>query len=154
MKKCNFFIFPFIAIAISCIIVLFAIVFTAKKQILQDIENMGANVLQLFPVVFDKNGQISSNIVYDDLTNIKTQAKYVKRVAMYSAGDNFFQSQEIKIDRKKGRSVEGALIGTLPDYQKIKCLKILKGRFINGLDVRMKRKVCIRKYTLHFFRKG
>ncbi len=45
-KFSNFFVFLFIYIAISCIITLFSIVSTAKKQILSDMENMGANVLQ------------------------------------------------------------------------------------------------------------
>lgn len=150
-KFSNFFVFLFISIAVVCIITLLSIVSTVKKQILSNIENMGANVLQLAPVVFDKNRQFSSNIVYDDLMMIKRRCTPVKKVAMYSAGDNFMQSMEIKIEREKGPSANGVLIGTLPDYRKIKCLKIIKGRFINELDMKKKRRVCVLGNTLYTF---
>lgn len=150
-KFANFFVFFFISIAVACIIILLSIVSTVKRQVLSDIENIGANVLELAPVVFDKNGQILSNIVYEDLMMIKRKCKYVKRVAMYSAGDTFMQSQEIKIEGEKRFSAQGVLIGTLPDYRKIKCLKMIKGRFINELDTKMERRVCVLGNTLYTF---
>jgi len=153
-KFSNFFVFFSISIALSCIIILLSIVSTVRKQILSDLENIGATTLQLAPVVFNKNGQISSNIVYEDLMMIKRKCKYVKRMAMYSAGDTFMQSMEIKIEGEKGHSANGVLIGTLPDYQKIKCLKIIKGRFINELDIKMERKICVLGNTLYTFLGG
>ena len=35
------------------------------------------------------------------------------------------------------------LIGTIPDYKDVKSLKVIKGRFINDLDIKLKRRFCV-----------
>ncbi|VVS91945.1 ABC transporter permease [Desulfoluna spongiiphila] len=41
------------------------------------------------------------------------------------------------------RSASFTVVGDVPSWRDIESMKILKGRFINGLDIREKRKVCV-----------
>lgn len=132
-------------ITTSSIFTIFSITATVKKEIQKDIENMGAYILELDPSIYDKDEHYTErSITYDDLLTIKRRCKAVKKIAMrnYRCESSITVIIEGK-DKPSMRPATGELIGSLPDYKDIKCLKVIKGRFINELDIKLKRRVCV-----------
>lgn len=153
--KTRIFSFVLLSISTSCVIILFSITTTVKKEILNDIENMGAYVLRLSPDIYVKEGYYDKYITYEDLLYLKKRCKFIKRIAMWSLGDRGGQSQPVIIEGMKySTEPVGKIIGTLPAYKEIKCLKLIKGRFINEVDIKLKRRVCVVGNTLYTFLGG
>jgi len=146
-KKQYFLLLLFISISTSCIAILFSITETVKRQILNDIENMGGGVLELAGGFIDLATKKCAGLIkWEDLSLIKRRCRFVKAISMESCGDRSCGNDPIIIEGRKRYfpgPPPGGLRGILPDYKKIKGLKIIKGRFINDLDVRLKRRVCV-----------
>ncbi len=145
--------FIFILISVSSVVIIFSITSTVKKEILNNIENMGAYVLNLDVSIYDKDEHDTSrNITYQDLLSIKRGCKAVKKIAMRSLGEKGGSSHQVIIEGKSKYFIgppQGLIVGTLPDYRDIKCLKVIKGRFINELDIKLKRRVCVIGNTVY-----
>ena len=145
----------FISIGITscCVIILFSITSTVKQETLQNIENMGAYVLRLYTAILNEDDKPPiGNLVYEDLLYLKKRCPSIKRIAMLSHGTRGGSSQKVVIEGKKKYFIEppqGLILGTLPDYRKIKGLQLIQGRFINELDIRLKRRVCVVGNTVY-----
>lgn len=119
---------------------------------------MGADILRLDPTdsnKIDPDKPVNYfNLTYEDLLYIKRRCKFIKAIAMLSSGDLGGSSWPVGVLGKKYSRIEpigGMFLGTLPDYQKIKNLKVIKGRFINRLDLKLKRRVCVLGNTTYIF---
>jgi len=137
----------FISIAISAIIFMYSITDSVKAIVIKDIQNMGADVVHLDSRIMNKEGKEVGFVTDEDLIIIKRRCKTVKRIAMTVPPDNF--GGDIRIvekDKKKELGGFVTLLGTLPDYKKIMGSKLAAGRFINNLDIKMKRRVCVLGY--------
>ncbi|MDI6752167.1 MAG: ABC transporter permease [bacterium] len=159
-KKGIVFLLLSISITIACIIFLFSIPATVKREILTDIENIGANILRVSPDYYDKEGlQKRYNITYDDLLrlNLKGRCKGIKRIAVtFLPQECPFAGPDIKVEGEKHSfcPTNVNLLCTIPEYKEVRCLKVIRGRFINNLDVRLKRRVCVLGNTTSLFLGG
>jgi putative ABC transport system permease protein len=161
-KKGIVFLLLSISITISCIIFLFSIPATVKREILADIENMGANILRILPR-YDKEGlqkrETKGYITYDDLLrlNLKGGCKGIKRIAVtFLPQESLFACPDIKVEGEKYSfcPINVNLLCTIPEYKEVRCLKVIRGRFINNLDVKLKRRVCVLGNTISLFLGG
>ncbi|MDI6703593.1 MAG: ABC transporter permease [bacterium] len=158
-KKGIVFLLLSISITISCIIFLFSIPATVKREILIDIENMGANILSISPYYHDKEDLQKGYITYDDLLrlNLKGRCKGIKRIAVtFLPRECPFACPDIKVEGEKYSfcPTNVRLLSTIPEYKEVRCLKVIRGRFINNLDVRLKRRVCVLGNTISLFLGG
>ncbi|MFH0774283.1 MAG: FtsX-like permease family protein [bacterium] len=130
------------------ITVLFSITETGKREVLDNIENMGAGRLELFGGMCIRTGERDERaglISLEDLSWIKRRCKFIKAISPLSYGDTSGGAGSVEIEGKKyfPGPPPGNMLGILPDYKKIKGLKVIEGRFINNLDVKLKRRVCV-----------
>ncbi len=147
VKGKKIFIWLFITITTSAIIIMYSITNVTKIIILKDIQNMGADVFQLYPMIENKEGERTGFIADEDLIIIKRRCKHVRKIAMTIFSNNF--GADIRIVEKNRKKELGGLVtvlGILPDYKEIMGLKLVGGRFINDLDIKKRRRVCVLGY--------
>jgi len=152
----------FVSIAVACIIILFSVTSTTKREILKDIEDMKAMRLGLGTIFVDmddkKDGRpIIGRLTEEDLLLIKRSCKEIKKMAI---GALDIPRQCMGMMAIGERKIRGEIYpsvylgGVQPDYRKIEGLKLSGGRFINIMDEKMKRRVCVLGNTPYFLLGG
>lgn len=87
-----------------------------------------------------------------DLEDVKYIRKQVEGIEVVTPAISFWQRNFVHDDKKS----IGILKGLYPDYERIEAQNIKYGRFINEVDIREARKVCVigRRVYEQLFRKG
>ncbi|MFH1096767.1 MAG: FtsX-like permease family protein [Candidatus Desantisbacteria bacterium] len=145
----------FISVTIFCIFMLFSILSTQKNEVLKAIEKMGADRLVLCPHIYKacddkrlKSIGIVTPWIEENISYIKRQCKEIKNITIVaqetSIGDMCMVGGKLKSFDEWRRFLPPVyVIGTTPDYKLVQNLELIHGRFINELDMKMKRKVCV-----------
>jgi putative ABC transport system permease protein len=130
-----------ISIGIFCIISVFAVVDSMKKNIQTSIESLGSNVLyiQKWPWEFSTDFQWWKYLKrpvpsYDDFKQIQMRSQTSEFVVFMASASGTVEFGDLKMD-------ETAVIGITEEYPKIQNLEISQGRFfsetefLSGLNV-------------------
>ncbi|MEO1498766.1 MAG: ABC transporter permease [Planctomycetota bacterium] len=73
-----------------------------------------------------------------------TRSDYVALLATLPTLDTAVPIREVKAEFRRGRrSLEGRLVGSSPDYQRVARLKIAEGRFLSDVDGARERNHCV-----------
>lgn len=149
----SFLPFLFISITIACIFILFSIISTQKNEVLNAIEQIGADKLSLSPYIYEicdgkdlkytgaSISQLEENILY-----IKKRCKEIKNITIETRENNpmAMAGGKWSFDEWHRFLLPPIYVeGVTPDYKPIQNLKLIHGRFINELDMKMKRRVCV-----------
>ncbi|MFH0774702.1 MAG: ABC transporter permease [bacterium] len=152
--------FLFISITISCMILLLSATFTLRKETLKNIESMGANKLALWIEIFDKkSSKIVGRITLRDIQLIKRRCREIKAISLErtdisTGGPMAIETKGWNFERWMRYLPPAYLMGITPGYKKVESLKLTSGRFINELDLKMKRKVCVLGNTFYLLLGG
>ncbi len=129
-----------IVIGVSAVIGMLSVGEGARRKITGEIEKLGANVLVVYrrrapskEKAEEWRGR-SEGLTYEDAIKI-SKYKYVEAVAP--------EIRKGVIVRYRDREYEAQLIGTTPEYQKIRNHKPEFGRFITDEDLKYWRKICV-----------
>jgi putative ABC transport system permease protein len=124
-------------IGTSSIILVVTIAMTGRDYILQQIQGVGSNLIYLY---YEAGGTVSgSQTLSDDLTHGDLEA--IQRLPSVAAATAILQNHDRLMIGGQEREVN--VIGTTPDYRKVRNLRILSGRFFDGSDERSFNKVCL-----------
>jgi putative ABC transport system permease protein len=124
-------------IGTASIILVATIAITGRDYILQQIQGVGANLIYLY---YEASGTVSgSKTLADDLTLEDLKAVQSVSGVAYATGI-VVNHDRLTMD---GREREIAIIGTTPDYLRIRNLRILSGRFFDLSDGQSYNKVCL-----------
>ncbi|MBZ5499248.1 MAG: ABC transporter permease [Acidobacteriia bacterium] len=124
-------------IGTASIILVVTIALTSKEYILQQIQGVGSNLIYLY---YEAGNTVSgTKSRADDLTLGDLNAVQLLPGVADATGI------VVKYDRLslRGREREITVIGTTPDYLRVRNLRILAGRFFDDSDERSFNKVCL-----------
>jgi putative ABC transport system permease protein len=124
-------------IGTASIILVVTIALTSKEYILQQIQGVGSNLIYLY---YEAGNTVSSTKTRaDDLTLGDLDA--VQGLSGVASATGII----VKHDRLhlQGQEREITVIGTTPDYARVRNLRILTGRFFDYSDERSFNKVCL-----------
>ncbi len=138
-----------VTIVVCVLILLFGINNAGKEEIIKMIKKGGdADKVLFSPDVCIKGGldgfSISTRMSFSELQLIKNGCSQVKTIAFYNAID----VDEMKIEKREYLWTDSMyyppiILGTTPESRKGLNLTVREGRFINDMDMRYKRKVCV-----------
>lgn len=124
-------------IGTASIIIVVTIALTGRDYILQQIQGVGSNLIYLYyeaGATVSGRKALSDDLTLDDLKAIQ-DIRYVA-----SATGVVTSHDRLVLD---GKEREVSVIGTTPDYLKVRNLRIISGRFFDDLDDRSFNKVCL-----------
>jgi putative ABC transport system permease protein len=119
------------------IILVVTIALTGRDYILKQIQGVGSNLIYLY---YEAGSSVSRlKTLSDDLTI--DDLKAVQDMRGIAAATGIVTSRDHIVLEGKEREV--SVIGTTPEYFRVRNLRILSGRFFDGLDDRSFNKVCV-----------
>ncbi|HYK92254.1 MAG TPA: ABC transporter permease [Acidobacteriota bacterium] len=124
-------------IGTASIILVVTVALTGREYILQQIQGVGSNLIYLY---YEARSTVSgAKTLSDDLTLGDLHAIQELSGVAYATG--------IVVDHDRlmlgGREREIVVLGTTPDYLRVRNLRILSGRFFDSSDERSFNKVCV-----------
>lgn len=124
-------------IGTASIILVVTIALTGRDYILQQIQGVGSNLIYLY---YEAGGTVSgSKTLSDDLT--LNDLKAIQTLPSVGTATAIVVNHDrLMLD---GREREISVIGTTPEYFRVRNLRILSGRFFDESDDRYFNKVCI-----------
>jgi putative ABC transport system permease protein len=124
-------------IGTASIILVVTIALTGRDYILQQIQGVGSNLIYLY---YEAGATVSSpKTLSDDLT--LGDLKAIQELRSIAAATGVVTSHDrLVLD---GREREVSVIGTTPEYLRVRNLRIISGRFFDELDARSFNKVCL-----------
>ena len=124
-------------IGTASIIFVVTIALTGRDYILQQIQGVGSNLIYLY---YEAGSTVSRpKALSDDLTIGDLQA--IQGIHNIAAATGIVTSHDRLI--LDGREREVSVIGTTPDYMRVRNLRIISGRFFDELDAHSFSKVCL-----------
>jgi len=124
-------------IGTASIILVVTIALTGRDYILQQIQGVGSNLIYLY---YEPSSSVSSTkTLSDDLTIGDLQA--IQGLRNIAAATGIVTNHDRLVLDGKEREV--SVIGTTPDYLRVRNLRIISGRFFDELDARSFNKVCL-----------
>jgi putative ABC transport system permease protein len=124
-------------IGTASIILVVTIALTSRDYILQQIQGVGSNLIYLY---YEAGGNVAGNRARsDDLTLSDMEA--IRRVPGVAASTGIMVNHDRLMIQAREREV--TVIGTTPEYEAIRNLLILSGRFFDDSDGRGFHKVCL-----------
>jgi len=126
-----------VVIGSACIVLVVTVSLTGKRYIIAQIEGVGANLVYAYYVAAGplQSRPIADEISIADMQQVKLQIPQVAEVA--GTSDTLMT---IGIGGKE-RSV--SLIGVTEGFQKIRNLEVLRGRFLDEIDMHSRAKACV-----------
>src|SRR5690349_19802939 len=126
-----------VVIGSACIVLVVTVSLTGKRYIIAQIEGVGANLVYAYYVAAGplQSRPIADEISLADMQQVKLQIPQVAEVA--GTSDTLMT---IGIGGKE-RSV--SLIGVTEGFQKIRNLEVLRGRFLDEIDMHSRAKACV-----------
>ncbi len=143
-----------VTIVVCALMLLFGINEAGKREITKLIKEKGnVEQIEFSPEIFTKKGYdaLSEMMSFSDFQLIKNRCPQVKSIGFFSVID----IEEGRIEKRgccwakatPEKSAPGGyppqIYGTSPESKKGLNVKIKEGRFINDMDMRYKRKVCV-----------
>jgi putative ABC transport system permease protein len=124
-------------IGTASIILVVTIALTGRDYILQQIQGVGSNLIYLY---YEAGATVSGpKTLSDDLT--LGDLKAIQGLRTIAAATGIVTNHDrLLID---GREREISVIGTTPEYLRVRNLRIISGRFFDDLDSRSFNKVCL-----------
>jgi putative ABC transport system permease protein len=124
-------------IGTGSIILVVTIALTGRDYILQQIQGVGSNLIYLY---YEAGNTVSSpKTLADDLT--LGDLKAIQDLRSIAAATGVVTSHDrLLID---GKEREISVIGTTPEYLRVRNLRIISGRFFDELDDQSFNKVCL-----------
>jgi putative ABC transport system permease protein len=124
-------------IGTASIILVVTIALTGRDYILQQIQGVGSNLIYMY---YEAGGTVSgAKTLSDDLTVGDLTA--IQALPGIAAATGIVTSHDRLV--LEGREREVTVIGTSPEYLKVRNLRILSGRYFDDLDNRSFNKVCV-----------
>ena len=124
-------------IGTASIILVVTVALTGRDYILQQIQGVGSNLVYLY---YEAGGTIAgSRTLSDDLTLGDLEA--IQNLPSVAAATAILQNHDRLMIGGQEREVN--VIGTTPDYRKVRNLRILSGLFFDDADERSFNKVCL-----------
>ncbi len=124
-------------IGTASIILVVTIALTGKDYILQQIQGVGSNLIYLY---YESGGTVSSETTLSDELSISDLKAVQKFPGVASATGIVVNHDRLMLG---GREREITVIGTTPDYLRVRNLRILSGRFFDSSDEISFNKVCV-----------
>ena len=126
-----------VVIGSACIVLVVTVSLTGKRYIIAQIEGVGANLVYAYYVAAGplQSRPLADEISIADMQQVKQQIPQVAEVA--GTSDTLMT---IGIGGKE-RSV--SLIGVTEGFQKIRNLEVLRGRFLDEIDMHSRAKACV-----------
>jgi len=125
-----------VVIGSASIVLVVTVALTSKKYVISQIEAVGSNLVWAEMVKTpDKVQPLSYELTLDDMDSVKATIPEVVTVAALSD-----MPMTVIVE---GRTRPVALIGVTEDYQKIRRLIILRGRYFDVGDMESRSKVCL-----------
>ncbi len=124
-------------IGTASIILVVTIALTSRDYILQQIQGVGSNLIYMY---YEAGSTISRpKTLSDDLT--LGDLKAIQDLGIINAAAGVVTSHDFLV--LDGRDREVSVIGTTPEYLKVRNLRIISGRFFDDLDNSSFNKVCL-----------
>ncbi|HZU44907.1 MAG TPA: ABC transporter permease [Terriglobales bacterium] len=126
-----------VVIGSACIVLVVTVSLTGKRYIISQIEGVGANLVYAYYVAAGplQARPIADEISLADMQQVRQQIPQVAEVA--GTSDTLLT---IPIAGKE-RAV--SLIGVTEGFQKIRNLEVLRGRFLDEIDMQSRAKACV-----------
>jgi putative ABC transport system permease protein len=126
-----------VVIGSACIVLVVTVSLTGKRYIISQIEGVGANLVYAYYVAAGplQARPIADEISLADMQQVRQQIPQVVEVA--GTSDTLMT---IAIGGKE-RAV--SLIGVTEGFQKIRNLEVLRGRFLDEIDMQSRAKACV-----------
>jgi putative ABC transport system permease protein len=123
-----------VMIGSAAIVLVVTIGIVGKTYVLSLIEGIGTNLVY---ATLDRSGHTTAQdeMTIDDLEAIRTQLPYVSAVAGVLDRPAFIYAAN--------RSVRVALVGVTEDFQEIRKLRVLRGRYFDAQDLSSRDHVCL-----------
>jgi len=136
-----------VLIGVASVIGMASIIAGLDKMVMQEIENMGSNVLYVtkFPPEVDYHDLTEEMRNRQPITFEAAQAirEYCPSVSGVSP-QNYYRARGGNIVKfGNNQANRPSLFGTLPDYLKVNNRDVEKGRFINEMDMNRRAMVCV-----------
>jgi len=124
-------------IGTASIILVVTIALAGRDYILQQIQGVGSNLIYLY---YEAGGTVAgARSLSDDLTLADLEA--IQSLPSVAVATAILQNHDRIMVGGEEREVN--IIGTTPEYRKVRNLKILSGRFFDEIDDRSFSKVCL-----------
>jgi putative ABC transport system permease protein len=124
-------------IGTASIILVVTIALTSREYVLQQIEGVGSNLIYLY---YEAGSTVSGTQTHsDDLTLADLHA--VQELPGVASATGIVVNHDRLFLRGQEREI--TVIGTTPDYVRVRNLRILSGRFFDSSDERSFNKVCL-----------
>ena len=124
-----------VIIGSACIVLVVTISLVGKSYVLRLVEGVGSNLVYAYYSGDQAKHSLTDEISVEDYE----AARNLPHVAR-AAGTNDFGSQVVIIN---GRQIPVALIGVTEDFQQIRNLLILEGRYFDDIDMQTNAKACL-----------
>jgi putative ABC transport system permease protein len=126
-----------VVIGSACIVLVVTVSLTGKRYIISQIEGVGANLVYAYYVAAGplQSRPLADEISLADMDQVRQQIPQVAEVA--GTSDTLLT---IGIGGKE-RAV--SLIGVTEGFQKIRNLEVLRGRFLDQIDMQSRAKACV-----------
>ncbi len=134
-------------IGTASIILVVTIALTSKEYIMQQIEGVGSNLIYLY---YEAGSTVtgtqtrSDELTLADLNAVKELPGVADATGIVVSHDRLFL---------RGEEREITVIGSTPDYARVRNIRILSGRFFDAADSRSFNKVCLltEDLAMHLF---
>ncbi len=124
-------------IGTASIILVVTIALTGREYILQQIEGVGSNLIYLY---YEAGGTVSGTKTLSDDLTVGDMKAISELVGVSYATAIVVNNDHLAID---GKERQISVIGTTPEYLRVRNLKILSGRFFDRSDDSSFGKVCV-----------
>jgi putative ABC transport system permease protein len=124
-------------IGTASIILVVTIALTSREYVLQQIEGVGSNLIYLY---YEAGSSVSGTKMRSDDLTLGDLSAVQGLSGVASATGIIVSHDRIYL---QGREREITIIGTTPDYAKVRNLRIETGRFFDDSDARSFNKVCL-----------
>ncbi len=126
-----------VVIGSACIVLVVTVSLTGKRYIISQIEGVGANLVYAYYVAA---GPLQARPIADEisLADMKQVRQQIPQVAEVAGTSDTLMTIAIG-----GKERAVSLIGVTEGFQKIRNLEVLRGRFLDEIDMQSRAKACV-----------
>jgi putative ABC transport system permease protein len=125
-----------VVIGSACLVLVVTVGLTGKRYILAQIEGVGANLIYAYHVAA---GPAHARPIADEISMADLQAVRALPLVVRAAGT--FDSQVTMTLSGKEHAV--SVVGVTTDFEKVRNLDVLRGRFLDSIDIQSRAKACV-----------
>lgn len=125
-----------VVIGSACLVLVVTVGLTGKRYILRQIEGVGANLVYAWHVA---GGPMEARPIADEISQADLDAIRNLPLVAHAAGE--YDTQYNVVVNGKERSIQ--FVGVTDDFDKVRNLDILKGRFLDDIDLQAAARACV-----------